>query len=271
MTISSELLSVSVGVYQANEGERLRIFSIRRSSPTKCLLLLGLVLWLTLPVWSTHLTASAQAEEEESRFCQGFLYCKETKGDTTYTQAFLYLYSTEERGTYSRLTVIPFYSRELDPERNYLRRSWLWPLGISEIKGDTSYVQMLPFYWHAADPTLQYTVFLPLYFDYAKGDRSYTHFIPLYGHHQRGDLYHRYYVLGPLAIATYDKQTDLKEWDILFPLFHYGSDQNGYETRLFPLYFSGENHRNGTWYRHLLPLYGQSVTPQTDLSYFFPL
>ncbi len=56
------------------------------------------------------------------------------------------LYSTEERGTYSRLTVIPFYSRELDPARNYLRRSWLWPLGISELKGDATYSQILPFY-----------------------------------------------------------------------------------------------------------------------------
>lgn len=249
----------------------MRVCSIRRLSASKYLLRLGLVLGLTLLLWNTGLINSAQAEEEESRFCQGFLYCKETKGDTTYTQAFLYLYSTEERDTYSRLTVIPFYSRELDPARNYLRRSWLWPLGISEQKSDASYFQILPIYWHEDDPTRQYTVLLPFYFDYAKGDRSYTHFIPFYGHHQRGDLYHRYYVLGPLAIATYDKQIDLKEWDILFPLFHYGADRNGYETRLFPLYYSGEDRRNGSWYRHLIPIYGQSVTPQTDLTYLFPL
>ncbi|MEK7351773.1 MAG: hypothetical protein AAB177_12945, partial [Nitrospirota bacterium] len=126
-------------------------------------------------------------------------------------------------------------------------------------------------HWHEDDPTRQYTVLLPFYFNYAKGDQNYTHFIPFYGHHQRGDLYHRYYVFGPLAIATYDRQIDLKELDILFPLFHYGADRNGYETRLFPLYYSGEDRRNGTWYRHLLPIYGQSVTPQTDLTYLFPL
>src|SRR5690606_19225141 len=28
---------------------------------------------------------------------------------------------------------------------------------------------------------------------------------------------------------------------------------------------------NGNWYRHILPLYGRSVTPQSDLRYLFPL
>jgi hypothetical protein len=217
------------------------------------------------------LSEAAENTEEQSRFCAGFLYCRETKGDATSTQAFLYLYSTEERGGYSRLTLIPFYSREMNPAEDYLRRSVLWPLGISERKGDASYFQLLPFYWHAEDPSRRYTVFLPAYFDYAEEDRSYTYLLPLYGHHQRGDHYHRYYVLGPVAIATYDKQTDLKEWDILFPLFHYGADQNGYETRVFPLYFSGKNNKEGAWYRYLLPFYGQSVTPETSLSYLFPL
>ena len=94
------------------------------------------------------LSEAAEQTEERSRFCQGFLYCRETKGDSTSTQAFLYLYSTEERGSYSRLTLIPFYSREINPAVGYLRRSVLWPLGISERKGDASYFQILPVYWH---------------------------------------------------------------------------------------------------------------------------
>ena len=249
----------------------MQVFSSQKSFAFGFPLRLALVVGLGLLSWAAPQKLAAETQEEGSRFCQGFLYCKETKGDTTSTQAFFYLYSTEERGTYSRLTVIPFYSREMNPATNYLRRSVLWPFGISETKGDAFYFQILPLYWSAADPTVQYTFLLPLYFDYAKGDRSYTHLIPLYGHHRQGELYHRYYVLGPLAIATYDKQTDLKEWDILFPLFHHGADHNGYETRFFPLYFSGEDRPNGSWYRHLLPLYGRSVTPQTDLSYLFPL
>ena len=249
-------------------------FATPRSSGSLFLLRLELVLWLSLLAMSCEhplLAIGAEPQEEQSRFCQGFIYCKETKGNTTSTQAFLYLYSTEERGTYSRLTVIPFYSREIDPSKNYLRRSVLWPLGISELKGNASYFQILPFYWHADDPTRQYTVLIPFYFDYTKGDRSYTHFIPLYGHHQRGIDYHRYFVLGPLAIATYDKRTDLKEWDILFPLFHHETDLNGSATRLLPIYFSGESHQDGSWYRHVLPAYGRSVTPQTDLGYLFPI
>jgi len=244
-----------------------------------------MLLWCLTP-----LPVVAQTEQEQSRSCWGFLYCKETKGDTTWTEGFLWLYSTEERGTFSRLTLIPFYSREMDPATHYVRRSLLWPVAIAEHKGEDSYVQLLPFYWQAQDPARHYTVFAPLYFDYAAGDARYTHVIPLYGHHQRGSLFHRYYLLGPLAIATYNKETDLKEWDVLFPLFHYGADRKGYEARVFPLYWAGETYgdgrwyrhllplywsggheADGSWYRHILPLYGRSVTPQSDLSYVFPL
>ncbi|MGA6828772.1 hypothetical protein ACO9S2_14325 [Nitrospira sp. NS4] len=234
------------------------------------ILQLGLGFWLTVLVWDAPLLVPAYAEKEESRFCQGFLYCEETKGDTTSTQAFFYLYSTEERGAYSRLTVIPFYSREMNPETHYLRRSVLWPLGISEVKGDASYLQILPFYWHAEDPTRQYTVLAPLYFNYESGDRSYTHLIPLYGHHQHGNYYHRYFVLGPLAMATYNTNTSFKEWDVLFPLIHYETGLRGSATRLFPIYFSGDNRQDGSWYRHILPLYGRSVSPEIDLGYLFP-
>ncbi|CAE6759714.1 MAG: hypothetical protein H8K06_07695 [Nitrospira sp.] len=259
-------------------------------SPRPALFLLELVCaFMLLSCMAPH-PVFAQTEEEQSRACWGFLYCKETKGDTTWTEGFLWLYSTEERGTFSRLTLVPFYSREADSATDYSRRSVLWPLGISERRGDTSYFQILPFYWQAHDPQQQYRIVAPLFFDYATGDSRYTHYLPLFGHHQHGSLYHRYYLLGPLAIATYDKETDLKEWDILFPLFHYGADRKGYEARFFPLYWSGSTYDDGNWYRHLFPLYwsggkeadgswyrhilplhGRSVTPQSDLSYVFPL
>ena len=262
----------------------------QKSWPRLVLLITGLLIEFMLLSCITPLLVSAQTEEDQSRSCWGFLYCKETKGDTTWTEGFLWLYSTEERGTFSRLTLVPFYSRETDSATDYSRRSVLWPLGISEHKGETSYFQIFPFYWQGQEPTTQYTFLIPLFFDYATGDHRYTHVIPIYGHHQRGGLYHRYYLLGPLAIATYDKETDLKEWDILFPLFHYGADRNGYEARFFPLYWSGETYddgnwyrhvfplywsggkeADGSWYRHILPLHGRSVTPQSDLSYVFPL
>lgn len=216
-------------------------------------------------------TVAAEGQQESSRFCQGFIYCKETKGDTTSTQAFFWLYSTEERGSFSRFTILPLYSSEINPARNYFRRSILLSLGMSEVKGDSSYFHIVPFYWHAENPAHRYTVALPLYYDYAKGDQGFTHFIPLYSHLWRGDFFNRYFVLGPLAIATYDTRWDRKEWDVLFPLFHHGADLNGSSLRLVPLYFSGENRQEGSWYRHLLLLYGRSVTPQTDLGYVFPV
>lgn len=55
-------------------------------------LLAGPSLFLGFPPMSE----ASETTEERSRFCVGFLYCRETKGDTTSTQAFLYLYSTEE-------------------------------------------------------------------------------------------------------------------------------------------------------------------------------
>ena len=237
-------------------------------SRLRILVFLGI---LVLGTWHPPNVLSAESTEESSRFCYGFLYCREIKGDTTTTQAFLYAYSTEERGTFSRLTVIPFYSREMDPSKNYSRRSVLWPLGISETLGNASYFQIFPLYWNADDPTRHYTFILPLYFDYAKDNRSYTHLIPLYGHHVQGLTYHRYFLLGPVAIASYDKQINLKEWDVLFPFFHYETDNNGSATRLLPFYFSGESRQDGSWYRHVLPVYGRSVTAQSDLGYLFPL
>ena len=108
------------------------------------LLQLQLLIGPSLFMGFLQLSHAAENLEERSRFCVGFLYCRETKEDVTYTQAFLYLYSTEERGSFSRLRLIPFYSREMNPAEGYLRQSVLWPLGISEHKADASYSQLLP-------------------------------------------------------------------------------------------------------------------------------
>jgi len=99
-----------------------------------CLLPLQLFVGPLLFIGTPPLSQAAENREERSRFCS-FLYCRETKGGATSTQAFLYLYSTEERGSYSRLTLFPWYSREMNPAEDYLRQSVLWPLGISERKG----------------------------------------------------------------------------------------------------------------------------------------
>ncbi len=223
-------------------------------------LVLALLLALT-PGWALA------AEADRSRFCWGMVYCEETKGGTTTTTAFLWLYSTEERGTFSRFTIRPLYARELDPVREYFRQSVLWPLWIAEREGASSYSQFLPVYWHADRPGTQYTIVVPFYSDYAKKDRRYTYVLPLYGHHQRGDYYDQYFILGPLAMATFDTQKDLREWDILFPLFHRGEDQNGFHTRLVPLYVAGEDRSEGTAYRHVIPLYGFSEDPQRRWEY----
>ena len=39
-----------------------------------------------------------------------------------------------------------------------------------------------------------------------------------------GEYYARNFVLGPLLITTRDSRTDLAQWDLRFPFFHYRQD-----------------------------------------------
>ena len=58
--------------------------------------------------------------------------------------------------------------------------------------------------------------------------------------------------------STHDARTDLAQWDLIFPLFHYRHDLNSSNSWLVPLYWSGEDRSTGETYRYLLPLYGSS-------------
>ena len=58
-------------------------------------------------------------------------------------------------------------------------------------------------------------------------------------------------------ITTRDSRTDLAQWDLLFPFFHYRQDLNSSNSWLFPLYWSGEDRSKGDAYRIML-FYGSS-------------
>ena len=87
---------------------------------------------------------------------------------------------------------------------------------------------LLPLYWHADEPNRR------------KHDRRYLHLIPLYGHDQSGDYHDRYFLLFPLAMVAFDRQTERPERDVLFPLFHHQTDLNGSQTRLIPSIVPGK-------------------------------
>ena len=210
------------------------------------------------------------AADGVERHCIGLLWCTEQSANSTSTDGLLWLYSAEERGSYSRLAVRPLYSMEEDPTRDLLRRSILWPLGTYERRGDQAWAHVFPLYWHSERPGREWTFTIPLYMKSIHGDSAWHHLFPLFSRHVMGEYYSRNFVLGPLLITTRDTRTDLAQWDLLFPFFHYRQDLNSSNSWLFPIYWSGEDRSKGDAYRYILPLYGSSDSPSQHYNFLFP-
>ncbi len=215
-------------------------------------------------------TDHSEPPNDIKRHCIGLLWCTERSADGTSVDGLLLLYSAEERGSYSRLAVRPLYSMEEDPARNLLRRSILWPLGTYERRGDHTWAHVFPFYWHSEQPGREWTFTVPLYMKSIHGDSAWHHLFPLFSRHVMGEYYARNFVLGPILITTSDSRTDLSQWDLIFPLFHYRQDLNSSNSWLFPLYWSGEDRSKEEAYRYILPLYGSSDEPSQHYSFLFP-
>lgn len=220
-------------------------------------------LGLSLPV--------ASSAEEARHHCVGLLWCTDTHDGGVSTDAVLHLYSSEERGSYSRLAIRPFYSEEIDPTKDLLRRSVLWPLGNYIRTGDTVSLRIVPVYWHGEEPGKSYTVIPPFYIDYSTGDRSYFYALPLYVHLAQGDSYHQRFFLGPLLINTEDTHRDLHRWDFFFPLGGHRSDVDGDSTWFVPVYFSGHHNSDDRDYFFALPVYGHSESPGSNFLFVFPV
>ncbi len=216
------------------------------------------------------LAPSARAEEGTSS-CFGLLWCRSTEDGAVSTDGLLYLYSSQRKGTFSRLAIRPIYSRESDPEKRYLRRSVLWPFGDYERRGDDVSLHVFPFYWHERSPESRYSIAPPFYFDYAKGDRSYFHLFPFYGHNSVGGYYDRYFILGPVFMATRDTREDSSRYDFLFPLFRQRVAKEAGTTWLLPFYLSGYDAREDSSFRFVLPGYWSNRRPKYSQQALFPL
>jgi len=235
------------------------------------MLKLGILIAVTMLFPFGALAEEDGESQDIRRHCIGLLWCTEQSVNSTSTDGLLWLYSAEERGSYSRLAVRPLYSMEEDPTRNLLRRSILWPLGTYERRGDQAWTHIFPLYWHSEQPGREWTFTVPLYMKLIHGDSAWHHLFPLFSRHVMGKYYARNFVLGPLLITTSDSRTDLSQWDLLFPFFHYRQDLNSSNSWLFPLYWSGEDRSKGDAYRYLLPLYGSSDSPSQHYNFLFPL
>jgi hypothetical protein len=159
---------------------------------------------------------------------------------------------------------------EEDPTRNLLRRSILWPLGTYERRGDQAWAHVFPLYWHSEEPGQEWTFTVPLYLKSVQGDSAWHHLFPLFSRHVIGDYYASNFVLGPFLITTSDTRTDLTQWDLIFPLFHYRRSLDSSNSWLFPFYWSGEDPSKGEAYRYILPLYGSSDDPSQHYHFLFP-
>ena len=228
---------------------------------------------LCLSTLSIPLTADAnieQAPQESRRHCIGLLWCTEQSAQGRSVDGLMWLYSTEERGSYSRMAIRPFYSMEKDPTRDLLRRSFLWPLGTYERRGDYTWVHVVPFYWHSEQPGHEWAFAAPLYLASTDGDVSWRHLFPLVSRQRISDYYASTYILGPVFISTSDTRRDLLEWDLLFPLGHHRSDRDSAHTRVAPIYWSGEDRLSGTSYRYLIPFYGSANSETQHYHFLFP-
>lgn len=225
---------------------------------------------ITLLVGTYAVIPAIEAADGVERHCFGLLWCNEKSAHSTSTDGLLWLYSAEERDSYSRLAMRPLYSMEEDPTHNLLRRSILWPLGTYERRGDQTWAHVFPFYWHSDQPGQEWTFTVPLYLKSIHGDNAWHHYFPLFSRHVMGEYYTRNFVFGPLLVTTRDARTDLTQWDLLFPFFHYRQDLNSSNSWLFPLYWSGEDRSTREAYRYILPLYGASDDQSQHYHFLFP-
>ncbi|TKS64425.1 MAG: hypothetical protein EWM73_00442 [Nitrospira sp.] len=239
---------------------------------SRCYMLkLGILIVVTMLFPFGALAEESGEPQDIRRHCIGLLWCTERSGDATSVDGLLLLYSAEERGSYSRLAVRPLYSMEEDPAHNLLRRSILWPLGTYERRGDHTWAHVFPFYWHSEQPGREWTFTVPLYMKSIHGDSAWHHLFPLFSRHVMGEYYARNFVLGPILITTSDSRTDLSQWDLIFPLFHYRQDLNSSNGWLFPLYWSGEDRSKEEAYRYILPFYGSSDSASQHYNFLFPV
>lgn len=238
--------------------------------PRCSMLKLGILIVVTMLFPFGTLAKESGEPQDIMRHCIGLLWCTEQSADGSSVDGLLWLYSSEERGSYSRLAVRPLYSMEEDPTHDLLRRSILWPLGTYERRGDQAWAHVFPLYWHSEQPGREWTFTAPLYIKSIHGDSSWHHLFPLFSRHVLGEYYARNFVLGPLLITTRDARTDLTQWDLLYPFFHYRQDLNSSNSWLLPLYWSGEDQSKGEAYRYILPLYGSADDQSQHYGFLFP-
>jgi hypothetical protein len=131
----------------------------------------------------------------------------------------------------------------------------------------------LPVYMKYRSGPYTFSTFFPLYYHSRDDERrsELTYYFPVYGSYRRGESVSQHFVFFPLYSQLYDRELDLKAWDVLWPLFHYETSSTTKSVRFLPFYWHDRTpKRDATvvfplyWsfrfgedsYQHIIPLYG---------------
>ena len=163
--------------------------------------------------------------------------------------------------------IAPFFSYARDRSKGEWQLDLLWPL-ISYRRGpDSEGLRFLPFLWYDRGLEGSSTTIFPFYWQAEGGGSSYFHIIPFYGESRKGETYLRQFFGGILYIRTRDKEKDLSQHDVLFPIFTHKREGKSTLTAVRPIFWHESSEKSSETI--LIPFFYRLV--EEDRSLFLSL
>ncbi|MCE9638413.1 MAG: hypothetical protein K8T90_22150 [Planctomycetes bacterium] len=152
--------------------------------------------------------------------------------------------------------VFPFVWHSEDASKNANETFLLWPgLAGWTRNGDDRTSWAFPVWYHNEDADEKTTLLVPFWYSNEKGEgdaQSWTRVLfPIYGSQKEPGL-ERTFWGGNLYIDT--TTADGGATDIVWPIFHTGTDATGWDSRLFPFVWLDRHPDRG--HTHVWPLFG---------------
>jgi hypothetical protein len=183
------------------------------------------------------------------RFITPFAVSSET-AESSATLIFPVYFNYESPMTKARTITPLFFTRRSDESRF----TTLLPVYFDYETKDANLRLGLPVYGRYRRGPFTFSTLFPIYYHSEDTAQSseFSYYFPFYGTYRRGDTVSHHYILFPLYAQNRDESLQLREWDVLWPLFHYETSPT-------------------TLSIHLLPFYWHSGTPERSFTVGFPL
>lgn len=167
------------------------------------------------------------------------------------------LYGSKSWSDGSEWRLFPIAEHSEDTSSSVETTRWIWPgLAGRHRRSDETTTWAAPLFYREADDDGDHTtVVLPFWYSSKSGDESVSVLFPIYGEQDEPRL-HRTFWGGTLWIDT-DREGG-GATDILWPMFHASTEPDGWDARLFPVFWAGSDATSS--YTHLWPLYGTETT-----------